>query len=422
MKCYIIANMEQHTTSRIETNIQSIIEVIDHKKALSQPYSLIASKGSLALFNVYCYKHFKNATFQTKALELIENSIQEINETPIDFSLAHGYSGFGWLIQHLANINFLKPEEVDILTDLDEIIYESLEVDLEKKNYDLLYGLVGKGIYFHERHNSPLKEAALERIESILYEISVKYHPDSLYWLDQTSIEYDNTRGDKALCNLGLAHGIAGIISFLALIYSSSNNKDLLFEMISKSSQWLTKQKLMHDGSIFPAFSDEKDSSRLAWCQGDLGIYKALTDAQRITGNKSLTTHALEVASHTIERDYNEAFVDYDNKHMDITFCHGTSGIYHMMNRMGHKKSAEAKKFDSRKSYWLDLTLSSVEKNIKNGTPPVLASIYDEKSKTLDWQENYGIIQGASGVGLVLLSSINTTFKYWDRFLLTDVQ
>jgi lantibiotic biosynthesis protein len=412
--------MNTYNGKRIESCIRTIAEGIDCEKALVHPYALIASKGSLILFYVYCYRHFKKSSFQETALELMENSIEEINSKPMDCSLAKGYSGFGWLLQHLIKIRFLSQTEGQILNELDEIIYESLDIDHVGNNYDLLYGLIGKGVYFMERDSSALKKKALDKIVNILYEISLKDKPNCLYWLDPISIEHDDTRNSNNLYNLGLAHGMASIISFLSLLYKESSQRKLLSEMIEKSTNWLFEQTIYNRESIFPVFSNEQESSRLAWCQGDLGILKALEDVGQFVSNKSLKLLKNSIVEKIIERDFMSAFIDHDSDFLDITFCHGTSGIFHMMNRMGGDTSKTNQKLSQRSHYWLNLTLNSLEKNVEKHPTGVVASVYDQASKKFKWVEDYGIIQGASGVGLVLLSVINPEFNHWDKFLLTS--
>ncbi len=399
---------------KIRLSILSIAENIDVGKMENIPFSLISGKGGVVLFFAYIFKFFKNDKYGDIALKLLEDIISESNQIGNNYSLANGFSGLGWLFQHLVNIDFLHPSEVEVLDSLDAMIYDSLETNAE--NYDLLYGLIGKGVYFLERKDSVYSGKALKKIVHLLYENAMSPNSEFAYWIDSLNSELNN----DTTISLGLAHGMSGIVSFLIEINQQGIETLKTGELIDQAVKWIFKQKLTTKDrtSIFPAYQGENSSSRMAWCQGDLGILIMLEKLNE----RNLFTDKIQLLKTCLDRDLESSYVDCQihNKLLDVTFCHGTSGIMHLFNRLSLNNQINNA---SKIQYWLKKTLDSIATNrstLLSKTGVTTFSLGEDNTNKI-WMEEVGILQGASGVGLVLLSLLFPQECNWDKIFLTNL-
>ena len=401
---------------KIRLSILSIAKNIDVGKMENIPFSLISGKGSVILFFAYTYKFFNVSKYGDLASKLLEDTISESNLIGNNCNLANGFSGLGWLFQHLVNIDFLHPREIEVLDIIDEVIYNSLEVNA--KNYDLLYGLMGKGVYFLERKNSDYYMKALVKIVNLIYENAKIPTSKHAYWIDSLNSELN---GDSTI-SLGLAHGVSGIVSFLIEVNQRGIESLKTRELIDKAVRWIFEQKLISRDrtSIFPAYKDEKGPSRMAWCQGDLGILMMLEKLNK----RDLLADKIQLLECCLDRGIESSYVDYQNQAhdelLDVTFCHGTSGILHLFNRMSKKDWINN---TVRMQYWLKKTLDSISANKGTALSKTGVTTFSLEKDNMEkiWVEDFGLIDGASGVGLVLLSLLYPQECNWDKIFLTNM-
>ncbi len=131
----------------ITNAVEAIRNNISRDMIFNAPFSLISAKGGSILFYASLYRCSKRAEDLDLANDILEDSMNRIENQPSDFTLAGGYTGLGWLIQYLDNNQLINIDD-GYLDDLDEIITEQSDMDYSQRNHDLLYGLIGKEIYF----------------------------------------------------------------------------------------------------------------------------------------------------------------------------------------------------------------------------------------------------------------------------------
>src|SRR5690606_15384905 len=111
--------------------------------------------------------------------------------------------------------------------------------------------------------------------------------------------------------NLGLAHGVAGVIGFLARCIEENVHADRAAAMLQPATDWL----LAHDSGVMPDDPDSavefsfanvwespQQSRTLAWCYGDLGVTPALYRAGRALARPQWQKRAREIALHCTSR------------------------------------------------------------------------------------------------------------------------
>jgi len=132
----------------------------------------------------------------------------------------------------------------------------------------------------------------------------------------------NNVKNSHPEINLGLAHGVSGIISaVMALALNSCTASDAK-QIVQQSCDWLLLQPpLQQSDSMYPAYCGELTSSRLGWCYGDATIALTLARAGIMLGKTNYIEHAVNVIRHASQRNLVSSQV------VDAGLCHGSSGL-----------------------------------------------------------------------------------------------
>jgi lantibiotic modifying enzyme len=334
-----------------------------------------------------------------------------VTEQPTNASLANGFAGLMWVIQHFIRIGLLEDEAGQFLTDLDQHLQVSLEADYINRNYDLLHGLVGKGLYLLERLPHPASAEVLKKLVDQLESLAVE-GADILTWQDPSASSVNTY-------NLGMAHGVPSIISFLAKVHRSGVTPKQTHVLLTKATSWLLQQEKPVGYSRFPLAAGMEVQSRLGWCYGDLGPALALFHAAQALGRNDWRTQALDVARYASQRTIENGNLSRHTLHgwLDTGFCHGTAGIAHIFNSF--YQVSRSKEFKNSAQYWLKLSLPPLPAD--EGIAGYVQLSFDAERKSKPCLENTALLGGATGVGLVLLSFLQPQQPAWDGFFMTDI-
>lgn len=379
---------------QIKRKINEINQIIEEHKETS-----LALCSSTLLYTI-------NNKMLEKNMEYIYKNINKINST----TFSSGIVGIGWLCQFLYKKNLIDYDDVnELLVQIDEIAYKSSLVDLKENNHDFLHGPVGNAIYLSRRlHENKNAKIFLTEILNTLSKIS-KSNDKGVYWEESTFYLKEHEK-DKKIINLSLAHGIASKIVLFSKLYMQDIDINLSKHLLKESVKFLLNSKNPANSiSIFPTrigVDDESNYSRLAWCYGDLGICIALWQAGEALQDETIKQEAITICLHTIQRvDLKDTGIN------DAGFCHGTAGVAHIYNRMFHY--TQKNEFKEAANYWIKQTLKMA--TFKDGLAGY-KSFFTEKYG--GWVTNYGLLDGITGIGLVLNSYINEEDPTWDSCLL----
>lgn len=247
-------------------------------------------------------------------VEKIESIISEEETLP---SICSGLAGYGILLINLTNIVSIDDS---YLSDMDDILLDFLKSQSNILDYDFLHGSLGIGQYFIERHKSVQSEHS-KAIVSDYYNTLLK----------NVQINFENVikqveHDGSETIYFGLAHGIAGLINALFI-----SNKYVQFEKkyfnssLHKLLNFLTKYELKNETFLYPNFFSTIDNqiikSRMAWCQGDLGIGNSLINIATINEDEILSRKGKHLISRTFDFDLNKGDIS------DVGICHGISGV-----------------------------------------------------------------------------------------------
>jgi lantibiotic modifying enzyme len=381
--------------------------------------SLAGGDAGQSCFFAYLDRARPEEGHDDTAMELLERATETTGEMQAPPGLYSGFSGVAWTLEHLRGRLFEDGGE-DPGEEVAAALREHLALTPWRGHYDLISGLVGFGVYALERLPRPGGRECLEQVVARLGELAER-RPDGVTWLTSTDLMMDRDlemfpRGNY---NLGVAHGVPGVIPLLARVCAAGLDAgDLARELLDGAVAWTLARKLPEGaGSVFPynvADGMTADAgpkpTRLAWCYGDLGIAASLLAAARAVGEESWEREALGIARRAAARRAESSGV------LDAGVCHGAAGAAHLFNRI-HQATGDAACREAA-LYWLDRTLAFREPG--QGVGGYRMWVMGE-GEELDWRSDPGFLTGSAGVGLVLLAATTPVEPQWDRLLLTDV-
>jgi len=180
---------------------------------------------------------------------IIEN-MEYVQKHPLTYKLSIGVTGLAWAMQFLANNKVISQNDCESLNEIDDFIIKSLEADKLEMVYDLLVGIIGKGVYLIERNNDK-SIAALNDLVDYFENTLTAPEGNGMGWMDYHTSYYDQTeRDDLGYYNMGLAHGIPSIIVFLSKLYKMGIKKEKCAELIRKGIGFIM-QNTMEEEAAF---------------------------------------------------------------------------------------------------------------------------------------------------------------------------
>ncbi|KFF08941.1 lanthionine synthetase C family protein [Chryseobacterium luteum] len=387
--------------------LENINERINnHLKLINRKGGLLDDLGGITLFKFY-YGRYKNnpddISVANSLVDIIINNIQASAYHNIKYS--NGSAGLGWLLKHLKKEDFIDFESGDIFSDLDEIILEYSIKELEKGNYDFLHGAMGGLHYFLEDvPNLPSIQIICSKLDETKHQAHNKYS----FWPFYNIL--DHTIHEETI-NLGLSHGQPSIVSILASVYKIFPQKNLKKLLEDAVQTVLFCKNTSGSYSIFPprfiiSQGTKNHTSRMAWCYGDPGIACSLWNAGEALNNKVLKKNALECINNSLNRKSLTA-----NLIKDAGLCHGSAGILQIFNSFANKTNN--KSIENIIPYWQGVTTELINTNTEE--VPSGFSAWNEKN---GYYNDFGLLQGLSGIGLALLSLADDNSFNWQRALL----
>lgn len=387
--------------------VQSLAAAVAARPRGAAPRDASLSAGSAGFAILFAELH--RAGVQDGAADLAARELDEAAETlatsPIGASLYPGFTGIAWAAHVVGEL--LEGDD-DASDAIDDAVVRALAVaDWQEAPYDLITGLTGLGFYALERWPRPTAREALIQIVGELAR-TARHDDNGTYWWTPPTLLHPIRRAQYpgGGVDLGVAHGIAGVIPFLARVHRvAAADVD---ELLEGTVQWLLANVLETEaGPTVPYYiadNVEPGPARLGWCYGDPGVAAALMLAAHAAWRPDWLDQARRLARTATRRPPAETGV------VDAGFCHGSAGLAHLFNRM-YQYTGDAELREAA-LFWLDETLERLEdastpKATERDAHPAL--------------NGHGLLEGSTGVALALLAAAVAREPAWDRMFLVSM-
>ncbi len=372
--------------------------------------SLSGGLAGEGLFLCYLGQARGDAATEEVGTSRIDAAIDLLVSQPMGAGLYSGFSGIAWVVAHLAPPD--DEVEEDANDDIDELLLDHVQSSPWLGDYDLVSGLVGLGVYALERWPRERARGLLEGLVARLDELA-EPGEGGLTWHTAPELlpEWQRKAAPEGYYNLGLAHGVAGVVGLLGAAAGLGALSPRGRELLEGAVGWLLERRQ-------PAPADARWDSwyrpgvdaqpaRSAWCYGDPGVAAAVHLAGVGAGRDDWRRAAREALVGVAERPVDRCGV------RDAGLCHGAAGLAHVLNR-AYQATGDATIGDAARAWFGRLFEMRFSQPGVAGFP----SYYPTSSGEPRWIDDAGLLTGATGVGLALLAATSDQRPAWDRFML----
>jgi hypothetical protein len=364
-----------------------------------------------ALLHGYLTLHATDARHAGRALELLDRATDCVAAVPLNESLYSGFTGIAWAAEHLWGR--LGERVGDAGDEVDQGVLSLLSASPWAGEYDLVNGLAGLGVLALERLPRPAAARCLELVVERLGERAER-SAEGAAWFSppERLLDFQRRRYPHGCYNLGAAHGAAGVLALLAGCCRAGVGAAA--PLLEDAVRWLLAHELPPEhGFRFPdrfSPSAAPRGGRLAWCHGDLGMAAALAAAARAAELPAWLRAAHDLALAAAARPLGSSGV------RDAGLCHGAAGVAHLFNRLYQARGDERLGNAARR--WVAHTLELRQPGRGAGG---FRSWRAGMAGQGEWRDDPGFLNGAAGIGLVLLAAASPLEPEWDRVLLASL-
>jgi hypothetical protein len=393
------------------------------------PYSVAQGYSGLALLWGYLDACFPEERWDLTGREHIEVAARSVEAEPqVPPGLFSGLSGVGFGAWQLSRGGTRYRR---LLSTLDPAIAihaaamaSGLRTAREGVNigeFDVISGLSGVGAYLLCRRDQAAVAEVLPAVAESVSELLTggnglpRWHtPAWLLWDEELKAAYPHGN-----LNCGLAHGVPGMLAFVALAMRAGVQARGLAEAIAHTADWLCRNRLddqwgvnwptavplvQQDSAVVPAKAETAPdgTSRCAWCYGSPGIARSIWLAGEALNDDRLRQLAISAMEAVFRRPVPVRRID------SPTFCHGKAGLLGIALRFAR-----------------DTGYSALVTECRNLAEELLGC-YREDSllgfRNIEYADREidqpGLLDGSPGVALVLLAAATGVEPGWDRLFL----
>ncbi|KZN63263.1 hypothetical protein N473_17700 [Pseudoalteromonas luteoviolacea CPMOR-1] len=399
----ITDNQRQEISSIISVLAQEVSSHLQTNNELKN--GLLSGLAGQLLFLFKAHQIDPNTVDEALFSEKLELLQEQLSEQ--SFELSSGLAGQAWVLEFF---NQADREEYDpeLLEDVDDLFVQALDYDPWPGEIEMVLGLSGYAPYAARR--------SLFSDQSKLYAVIVKGLESTATYFDNGHIAWSQPKEsvyrfetddrEKAEFNLGLAHGVPGIIAALLPALTIPSLKERVAKLVLGACDWLLAHQSGHEHahSCYGTCAEESEpTSRLGWCYGDITIALTLARAGHALDRPSYVERAREIAIHAAKRDDKSGSIN------DAGLCHGFVGlalIFQIVNKViPDPKLAEAAK------YWVDYSLTAYRER-------GLAALHSYNGMSKTHEQDFGFLMGYAGVGCGLISLLNDDVSWTDCLLM----
>ena len=283
--------------------------------------------------------------------------------------------------------------------------------------FDVISGCAGSGAYLLSRSDDPVAAAALEAVLRAFVALAGGDGPRPRWWTPARLLFDEETVAmyPHGNLNCGLAHGIPGPLTLLALAFSRGIRVPGIEEAAERLAEWLVPNRAddawgvnwPYSVPLTPEGLPDRSAkaygpSRAAWCYGAPGVARALWLAGAAFGRPVWRDLAIEAMQAVYRRPAAARNID------SPTFCHGVAGLLQITLRFAH---------DTRLPLFSEAAADLTEWLLSAFEPDSLLG-YRNWEPGGTRVDQPGLLDGAPGVLLSLLAASSVVEPAWDRVFL----
>jgi lantibiotic biosynthesis protein len=378
-----------------------------------------------ALLFAYLARMEPSGEWQDRAVDCLNLAIEQVSASFHHWSLGlyGGLSEVGWTIEHVTRVltqsdasSEIQAEDTedsdaeDPIAAIDELLNRCLEQHALPGVYDLISGLVGLGVYCLERLPRKSAVCGIEHIVRELEELAERSLPGLTWFTPPEQLPKQQLRQcPSGYYNLGVAHGVPGIVSFLSQVVTTGVEARRAQALLESSVEWLMAQQRPPQAQSRYSYwclpGQDGGDSRLAWCYGDLGIAATLLLSARLVAKPEWETAGTALMDRCVAWPVERAGV------CDAPLCHGALGVAHIFNRAYQDDGNQTYRNAAR--VWFEHGLA-----MRQPGKGVGGFFAWKPEKQPNWDPDPSFLSGSIGIALALLSAIYPVEPEWDRLLL----
>lgn len=380
---------------------ESGTRIYEIKNALDKNQHLFLSAGlndgilGLSLFYLYFYEFSKDESALTQISTYIDQATNYITNSQCE---PHELIEFGDYLCFLNEKGFIDNKEtLKYLKQLNPLIKTLFKTRIKEKDLDSLSGCIAIGHYYLRiQHLIDYNNQLIQLIN--LLEQEAVLSDSGIFWY------FKNTETKKTNIELGIYHGVAGIIYFLASAYEQKIAQKTCISMIHNAVSYLSGQKKKKDNTLFDIdalFHKRISYHNLAY--GDIGIGYVLFKTGEIIDCKQYIDEGIEILEHAA------LFLDDKQEYIrDAELIYGSSGLMTIFSFFyGYNNSPL---FLKAKTYWLSKTLDYNNNNTKWAGYETFINGYDDHIQL-------SFCHGLCGIGISLIACQHHEDFSYLRFL-----
>ena len=214
---------------------------------ITRAASLSMGSSGIALFYAYLSQATNNPEeqqFADHADRFIGHACDVLDTTSMSNSLYRGLSGIAWTVQHFQGLLY-EDDSADPDRDPNQAIVDVLLKNWQfQGKFDLWEGCTGLGVYALERFPSEPAIKLLELTVENLDQLSTHDHNGITWFTPPASMSPEKQfTFVNDFYDLGVAHGVAGVISFLSRVHALGISKPTTEKLLYGAVSWLMAQQ-----------------------------------------------------------------------------------------------------------------------------------------------------------------------------------
>lgn len=369
------------------------------------------SAGGTTLFFAYHAAAFEDPASDRAADRWLDVVSTSVATKPLRTGLYPGFTGIGWITNHLAGGDGDDDPNVEI----DRALEVALTRDTTGLEFDLVSGIVGTAVYSFARLPRPTAITCIERVIDHL-ERTARTLPEGISWFtDPSWLSPDNrSRTPNGYYSFGVAHGVPAAIAVLARAVEHGIAVERARPLLDGAVAWILAHRTNDlDRSQIPTWvapNETPVSARSAWCYGDPGVAIVLVAAGRAAGMPSWSDVGHDLLRQLARRPREACRV------VDAGLCHGAFGLAHLLAR-GHAATDDPE-LRAAAITWYERGLAMREPGKYIGG---FFAHRMHEDRSFGPATDHAFLGGSAGIGLALVAALSPAEPAWDRLLLADI-